>query len=86
MKKYIKVIGVSIVVAIMYGCASPGEISQFASSRVLPCPSTDIVVSNVQSPGLSSLFYWDATCKGKTYRCTGRTTGNQDMQDVSCKE
>lgn len=76
----------SAVLMVLEGCATSDQIQQYGTSRVLPCPAADIMVSNNKTQGLSGIFTWDATCNGKTYHCSGRTTGNADIQDVSCKE
>ena len=68
------------------GCASVSEQTQFASPQGVPCASADIATSNVKSPGLSDIFSWDATCKGDTYNCTGRTDGRMHFTEVTCKK
>ncbi len=66
------------------GCAGVTELTQFASARQVPCNADAITISNVTNHG--PLFAWDATCKGKTYQCTGKTTGNDDINDALCKK
>jgi len=68
--------------ALLGGCASPGEISRAASAQMIPCTAQEIVISNHTGVGV---VYWDATCKGKTYKCSGTQAGNGTRQNVSCK-
>lgn len=66
---------------LMGGCASSVAISQVASAQVIPCAAQDIQMSNHRGAGV---LYWNATCKGKVYNCSGTQPGNATRQNVSC--
>lgn len=73
-----------IIVLTVSACASANQISRLASSRVLPCASEEITVSNVKIDMPSWIQTWNATCHGENYACSGRSDGEGHVTDVSC--
>lgn len=80
-----KIILGTLPLLLLAACTTPSQIAHKASYGILPCAYNEIVVSNLRRPGFSDIYYWDATCKGISYKCRGRTTGRLDFfLDVFC--
>lgn len=82
MKRYIQVIGVSIVVTIMYGCASTGDNLQRETARSIGgnVSPEQVTVSNVDR-GVTSVK-WKASAPTGNYDCSA----DDMMRRVLCNK
>jgi hypothetical protein len=82
---------VSIIMAIMVfmllsGCVSNLSSYQSASSTKVGCPPKEVIITDLDTHGISKARDWVATCDGKSYYCSGVSDGRGGTTNVSCME
>jgi len=71
----------------LVGCA--GGISnlssyQSASSTRVGCPPKEVIITDLDTHGISKARDWVATCNGESYYCSGVSDGYGGTTNVSC--
>ena len=93
-KWFVQVFSLFVLVLFLVGCATgkianvsgwTASIYQSASSTKIGCLPEEITITDLdQHGGISRARDWFATCKGKTYFCSGVNDGYGGTTNVSC--
>ena len=57
---------------------------QSASSTRVGCPPKEVIVTDLDTHGISKARDWVATCKGVSYYCSGTSDGRGGTTNVNC--
>jgi len=77
------ILGTTLIPMFIGGCASPTQLAQSASAGRVGCSPSEVIISNFEG-GFTHARSWTAVCNGKSYICSGVSTGRGAYSDVTC--